>query len=125
MMTAPLPSGVTKRRSGSVHYCRERNRLVDWHNRLSVTDDPNTVENEQFTLGGRGSLYRIDLANDAAGALQGIDSALKTLASVRVDVGALQNRLDHTASNLIGLSEQTTAARSRIEDADFAAKAQL
>ena len=87
---------------------------------LSVTDDPNTVENEQFTLGGRGSLYRIDLANDAAGALQGIDSALKTLASVRVDVGALQNRLDHTASNLIGLSEQTTAARSRIEDADFA-----
>lgn len=87
---------------------------------FSITDDPSTVENEQFTLGGRGSLYRIDLSNDASGALLGIDSALKTLASVRVGVGALENRLNHTISNLIGLSEQTSAARSRIEDADFA-----
>ena len=87
---------------------------------FSITDDPNTVENEQFTLGGRGSLYRIDLSNDASGALLGIDSALKTLASVRIGVGGLQNRLEHTISNLMGITEQTSAARSRIEDADFA-----
>ena len=89
---------------------------------FSVTDDPNTLQNEQFTLGGRGSLYRIDLSNDAGGALRGIDSALGTLASTRVSVGAMQNRLTHTISNLMGLTEQTTAARSRIEDADFAAE---
>ena len=87
---------------------------------FSITDDPNTLDNEQFSLGGRGSLYSIDLSNDAAGALQGIDSALETLASVRVGVGAVQNRLNHTISNLMGLVEHTTAARSRIEDADFA-----
>ena len=87
---------------------------------FSIADDPSTPDNEQFSLGGRGSLYSIDLSNDAAGALQGIDSALQSLASVRVSVGAMQNRLNHTIANLIGLAEQFTAARSRIEDADFA-----
>ena len=43
----------------------------------------------------------------------------------------MQNRLEYTVSNLMNVSEFTTAARSRIEDADFAiesarlAKAQL
>ena len=89
---------------------------------FSITDDPTTAVNEQFTLGGRGSLYSIDLSSDAGGALQGIDSALETLASARVEVGAMQNRLNHTIANLMGVAEQTTAARSRIEDADFAAE---
>jgi|TARA_Y200000002_G_scaffold317921_1_gene276704 flagellin len=89
---------------------------------FSITDDPTTAVNEQFTLGGRGSLYSIDLSSDAGGALQGIDSALETLASASVEVGAMQNRLNHTIANLMGVAEQTTAARSRIEDADFAAE---
>lgn len=87
---------------------------------FSVADDPNTAVNEQFVLGGRGSLYRIDLANNASGALQGIDSALNTLASTRAEVGALQNRLNYTISNLMSISEQTAEAKSRIDDADFA-----
>jgi len=37
-------------------------------------------------------------------------------------LGATQNRLDYTASNLMNVSEFTSAARSRIEDADFAAE---
>ena len=36
--------------------------------------------------------------------------------------GALQNRLEYTVSNLMNVAEFTTSARSRIEDADFAAE---
>ena len=75
-----------------------------------------------FVLGGRGSLLRMDLVNDAAGALTSIDTVLDLLASSRASLGATQNRLDYTASNLMHVSEFTTAARSRIEDADFAAE---
>ena len=38
------------------------------------------------------------------------------------DIGATINRLEYTASNLMSISDYTTAARSRIEDADFAAE---
>ena len=37
-------------------------------------------------------------------------------------MGALQNRLEYTVSNLMDVSEFNAAARSRIEDADFAAE---
>ena len=79
-------------------------------------------EEQVVTEGGRGSLRRIDLVNDAAGALVGIDSAIRTIVDSGASVGALQNRLEYTVSNLMNVSEFTTAARSRIEDADFAAE---
>ena len=73
-----------------------------------------------YTYGGRGSLTRIDLVNDASGSLEGIDAALESIANARARTGATSNRIDFVISNLISVSEQTTAARSRIEDADFA-----
>ena len=39
----------------------------------------------------------------------------------RASLGAPQNRLEYTVSNLMNVAEFTTSARSRIEDADFAA----
>lgn len=58
-------------------------------------------------------------ANEAIGA---IDSALETVNGIRSDLGAANNRLDFTISNLMNISESTSAARSRIQDADFAAE---
>jgi len=87
---------------------------------LTLVDDPSTTQNEQFTLGGRGSLKRIDLVNNASGALSGIDSALQSLSNSRATVGASKNRINYIISNLMNISEQTTISRSRIEDADFA-----
>ena len=78
--------------------------------------DPNVG----FTLGGRNSLFRIDLATNASGALSGIDEAMRVLVENRTSIGAVQNRINYTVSNLMNVSEQTAAARSRIEDADFA-----
>ena len=50
------------------------------------------------------------------------DAALDAIASERVKIGSYINRLEFTVSNLLNVSEFTTSARSRIEDADFAAE---
>jgi flagellin len=41
---------------------------------------------------------------------------------MRASLGAIENRLDHAVDNLMNVSENTEAARSRIQDADFAAE---
>ncbi|MBH0010607.1 flagellin [Pseudoalteromonas sp. NZS100_1] len=49
-----------------------------------------------------------------------IDAALAQIDSQRADLGAVQNRFDHTISNLANISENVSASRSRIQDTDFA-----
>jgi len=49
-----------------------------------------------------------------------IDAAITQIDGFRADLGALQNRLDSTISNLTNIAENVSAARSRIQDADFA-----
>jgi len=58
----------------------------------------------------------------ASDALVIIDSALSKVSSIRADLGAIQNRFQSTISNLQTTSENLSAARSRIRDADFAAE---
>ena len=42
------------------------------------------------------------------------------MGNVRSQYGAIQNRLEHTISNLENITENTTAAESQIRDADIA-----
>ncbi len=58
--------------------------------------------------------------NGASAALGAIDEALNTLSVNRADIGAVQNRLEATINNLNSISTNTVAARSRIQDTDFA-----
>ncbi len=53
-------------------------------------------------------------------AIEILDVALGQVSSIRSDLGAVQNRLESTISNLSATSENITASRSRIMDADFA-----
>ena len=55
-------------------------------------------------------------------AIQVLDGAMQDLDSQRSHLGAVQNRFDSTVANLQSISENSTAARSRIQDADFAAE---
>jgi flagellin len=61
-------------------------------------------------------------ASDAGNALTKVTAAIETVAGNRASLGAVSNRLEYTVSNLMNVAEYTTAARSRIEDADFAAE---
>jgi flagellin len=51
-----------------------------------------------------------------------LDTGIETLNTARAGWGAVQNRLEYTVANLQNLSENMTAARSQIQDADFAAE---
>jgi len=55
-------------------------------------------------------------------AVQALDSAIQQVDSQRAQLGAVQNRFNSTVSNLQSISENSTAARSRVQDADFASE---
>ena len=56
----------------------------------------------------------------ASAALTTIDVAISTIDAKRADLGAIQNRFQSTIRNLANISENVSAARSRIRDTDFA-----
>ncbi len=70
------------------------------------------------------SLASIDISTveGANKAIKAIDNALEKVNDVRADLGAVNNRLDFTINNLSSISQNASASRSRIEDADFAAE---
>jgi flagellin len=55
-------------------------------------------------------------------ALATVDAALTSIAGERAKLGAIQNRFSSTIENLQTSAENQSAARSRIQDADFAAE---
>lgn len=72
--------------------------------------------------GGSRSVANINIStrDGATAALDVIDRALNRTSQAQASYGAIHNRLEYTVSNLMSVSDNTTAARSRIEDADFA-----
>ena len=93
------------------------------------TDDQTSLSNSGSALvadgsGATGTAGAISIltAADATDSLAKISSAIEQVAANRASYGALQNRLEYTVSNLMNVAEFTTSARSRIEDADFAAE---
>jgi flagellin len=73
---------------------------------------------------GGGSVTSIDIST-AEGAQKSIailDRAINQVNDTRAGLGAANNRLEFTVNNLANVSEKTSASRSRIVDADFAAE---
>ena len=59
-------------------------------------------------------------ANDASAAMAAVDTAISIIDAKRADLGAIQNRFQSTIRNLSNISQNVSAARSRIRDTDFA-----
>ena len=64
----------------------------------------------------------IDTAAMAQKSIDVIDRAITAVNDQRGELGAINNRLEYSIDNLMSVSQQTSAARSRIVDADFAAE---
>jgi flagellin len=64
----------------------------------------------------------ISTQESANNAIKTIDDAINKVSGTRADLGALQNRLEHTVNNLGTTSENLTSAESRIRDVDMAAE---
>jgi flagellin len=75
-----------------------------------------------FGVDGDNAISTVDISTRAGAerAIDIADVALNQVLRVRSSVGALQNRLESTVSNLENTAENLTAARSRIIDVDFA-----
>jgi flagellin len=86
-----------------------------------LEDAANTDVNGTVTVStDKISTISIDTVSNANTAIQVIDAAIATISSTRADLGATQNRFDSIVSGLQVASDNQSAARSRIVDADFA-----
>ena len=85
----------------------------------SVADFFTATTAQGSTLDSVGS---IDVTSQlgANNAITIVDSALDFVNGVRAKLGSVQNRVEATIANLASTSENLSAARSRIQDADFA-----
>lgn len=77
----------------------------------TIAKDTNTIStsNVKTVAAANNAIYRID-------------AALTAVTNLRSTFGSIQNRFDSVISNLATTSENLTASRSRIQDADFAAE---
>ena len=107
-------------------------KINDGTSNLAVTSSATTLvltstkDNTAFTTsalvttalhGGNSSILT---AAGAAAAMNSVDASITQVDSYRSELGAVANRLDHTVSNLMNRVENQSAAKSRIEDTDFA-----
>ena len=80
-----------------------------------------SVKISQMSATGIGvSGLKVNTEDDATGAIDTISEAIQKVSSQRSALGAVQNRLEHTISNLDNVVENTTSAESRIRDTDMA-----
>jgi flagellin len=81
-----------------------------------------SAESGVFASGIANAANASQWINNASAAVSYLDVGLGALNTARATVGATINRLEHTVSNLMNVVQRTEEARSRIEDADFAAE---
>jgi len=93
---------------------------VGANNNETITVNLNTTAMSATGLG----VDTVDVGStgDTAAALTAIDAAIETVSSTRADLGAYQNRFEHTINNLNVAIENTTASESRIRDTDMASE---
>ena len=86
-----------------------------------VTPDVLTdTDVDQIFKGGAAGEINISTAAEAQKVLAAADAMIGVVDDKRAELGAVQNRLDSTIRNQSNISENVSAARSRIRDADFA-----
>ena len=92
---------------------------------FSVTQSGTELaSNDNYFTSGAATLStvsNVDLRDQsgASFAISVVDGAIEKISSMRADLGAIENRLSYTVSNLMNVAENTADARSRINDADY------
>jgi flagellin len=86
-------------------------------------EDTDYIEIDTYDVGAQVATDLTGFTIGGADALAKVSTAISSVAGYKAEWGAGQNRLEYTISNLMNVVEFTTAARSRIQDADFAVEA--
>ncbi len=87
----------------------------------SSSDNKIGVQIDAMSAAGIGVKgLKVDTEDDATAAIDTISQAIQKVSTQRSNLGAVQNRLEHTIDNLDNVVENTTSAESRIRDTDMA-----
>lgn len=87
----------------------------------TISVNLSSTDGASFGASGLGvGTVNIESVANASSALTAIDTAISSIGAQRAELGALQNRFQSTIRNLSNVSENLSAARSRIKDTDFA-----
>ena len=117
LTVSALTAGITNR--GQIHLSNSDGSLIklsgDNLSELGAKAQSSTTDIQSASLS-------VSTIVDANSALSSIDSAIAKVSAFRSSFGAVENRIDASINNLTTLKLNTEAAKSRIEDADFAAE---
>jgi flagellin len=127
-----IGAGFTAANSGLTPATTRGTIQLDTNNSAGIVVSGGTVASAGLTAGTTAptttlttqsiSSINVRTATSATNALSAIDGALASINSSRANLGAIQNRFSSVVSSLQTTSENLTASRSRIRDADFAAE---
>ena len=84
--------------------------------------DDGGTKGTDLTTEGEGGYISVKTTSTARAAIDNISAAIKLVSARRSELGAIQNRLEHTIKNLDNVVENTTAAESQIRDTDMASE---
>ena len=87
---------------------------------FSLSGVDSSVSNDDDSTLASIDLQSVGSQNSAQAFVSVIDSAIRGIDFMRAGIGAVQNRLQSTITNLQNISENASSAKSRIQDADFA-----
>ncbi|MEG2924824.1 MAG: flagellin, partial [Oscillospiraceae bacterium] len=96
--------------------------------KLQVGDTNDDYQKVSVSVGNMNStalgtkLANVTTESGASDAIKTINDAIKAVSTTRSDLGAVQNRLEHTIANIGVTTENLTAAESRIRDVDMASE---
>ncbi|RUM49579.1 MAG: flagellin [Marinomonas sp.] len=111
--------------SGTFQVGADANQTISFTMSSAYTGVAGAV-GEGFRISGMNSAgltnteMSVSTAANAQSMISLIDTMIAAVDSKRAELGAVQNRFSSTISNLSNISENVSAARSRIRDADFA-----
>ena len=92
--------------------------------RSAISSSSTVSSSSSSATGSTSSVSQMDISTQdgAEAAIAVVDQAISYILSERSNLGAVENRLNHTINNLSNIVVNTQAARSRIEDVDFSAE---
>lgn len=88
----------------------------------TTANDQITMTIDKATFSMATSSITLGTQTNAVSAMKAFDNDLKAIGSMRAKLGAAQNRFDAVVSSLQTFSENMSASKSRITDADFASE---
>ena len=125
-----IGAGFTTANTGLTSATTNGTIKLDTSNAAGIVISGGAPANAGFTAGTTAATTTLSVnsissinvltAANATNALSAIDGALATVSSSRASLGAIQNRFTSVVTSLQTTSENLSASRSRIQDADFA-----